>query len=353
MSVQSNELPPVTFALLTYNQEKFISEALAGALSQTYSPLEIVISDDYSTDGTFAAIRTIVSKYRGPHSVIINRNETNLGIGPHIDLVARMGKGRWIVAAAGDDVSAPERVSTLIGVAETSKDLTAVCSFWHTIDRDGRRRESVTHGYPGLSRRYDVEFGTKVVDCIEGKHRVLSGCSSMWRRDLFASFAPFPSGLQMEDVPLTFRAMMLGDVVYLPDQLISYREHEASVSQYRNGLTAAEFIENEHRLTKWWYGMSVAYDICRQDLHSSASFKNVPGVDCGTLAKIASKRFTECEILSRWWSFSAHRKLFILTKLLLRDRSRFNGRFLVPRILPLQTFALLKSWRRYLDRGKL
>ena len=40
--------PLVTFALFAYNQEKYIREAVEGAFSQTYEPLEIILSDDYS-----------------------------------------------------------------------------------------------------------------------------------------------------------------------------------------------------------------------------------------------------------------------------------------------------------------
>jgi len=44
----------VTFALFAYNQEKYIREEVEGAFSQTYQPLEIIWSDDCSSDRTFA-----------------------------------------------------------------------------------------------------------------------------------------------------------------------------------------------------------------------------------------------------------------------------------------------------------
>jgi GT2 family glycosyltransferase len=47
----------VSFVVLAYNQQKFVAEAVRGALAQTYHPLEIVISDDCSTDGTFDVIK--------------------------------------------------------------------------------------------------------------------------------------------------------------------------------------------------------------------------------------------------------------------------------------------------------
>ncbi|MCK5536618.1 MAG: glycosyltransferase, partial [Bacteroidales bacterium] len=59
--------PLISFTLFAYNQEKYIQEAVEGALSQTYSPLEIVISDDCSTDRTFEIIKELTEDYSGPH----------------------------------------------------------------------------------------------------------------------------------------------------------------------------------------------------------------------------------------------------------------------------------------------
>ena len=67
--------PLVTFVILSYNEERFIREGIQGAFSQTYSPLEIIISDDCSTDRTFEIIQEEVEGYKGPHKVVLNRNE--------------------------------------------------------------------------------------------------------------------------------------------------------------------------------------------------------------------------------------------------------------------------------------
>lgn len=63
--------PLITFALFAYNQEQFIEEAVQGAFSQTYSPLEIILSDDGSSDQTFAIISRMESEYCGPHKIIL------------------------------------------------------------------------------------------------------------------------------------------------------------------------------------------------------------------------------------------------------------------------------------------
>ena len=77
----SIDKPLLSLLIITYNQEDYIRETLEGAFSQNYSPLEIVISDDNSTDGNFSIIKDMVSEYAGPHTIIINQNSQNLGNG--------------------------------------------------------------------------------------------------------------------------------------------------------------------------------------------------------------------------------------------------------------------------------
>ena len=64
------ELPLVTFALFAYNQEKYIREAIEGAFSQTYEPLEIILSDDCSRDDTHRIMCEMAAGYRGHHRVL-------------------------------------------------------------------------------------------------------------------------------------------------------------------------------------------------------------------------------------------------------------------------------------------
>src|SRR5690606_870089 len=61
--------PLVTFAVLAYQQEDLIRQAIEAAFAQTYSPLEIILSDDGSGDRTFEVIERMAAAYDGPHSV--------------------------------------------------------------------------------------------------------------------------------------------------------------------------------------------------------------------------------------------------------------------------------------------
>src|SRR5947208_1619268 len=131
--------PLLTYLVATYNQERYIREAVESALAQTYSPLEIIISDDCSRDRTFCIASEMAAAYRGPHNVRLNRNPINIGIGPHANRVMDLCQGKLLVAAAGDDVSLPERTETIYQAWEQSgRRATSIFSSYSTISSDGR-----------------------------------------------------------------------------------------------------------------------------------------------------------------------------------------------------------------------
>src|SRR6056297_3729012 len=96
----TTDRPLVTFAVIAYNQERYIREAIEGAFAQTYHPLEIILSDDCSSDRTYQIMKEMAAAYDGPHKVVLNRNEPNLGVVPHIDRVMNLVRGDFIVVNA-------------------------------------------------------------------------------------------------------------------------------------------------------------------------------------------------------------------------------------------------------------
>ncbi|QEQ01508.1 glycosyltransferase [Thermosynechococcus sp. CL-1] len=134
--MSSQDKPLVTFAVFAYNQEQFIREAIEGAFSQTYEPLEIILSDDCSSDRTFEIMQEMVANYRGKHQVRARRNPHNTGTLDHLLIVAKEAKGQLLVVAAGDDVSLPHRTETLVN-HWIKNPCHALCSGYNEIDDEG------------------------------------------------------------------------------------------------------------------------------------------------------------------------------------------------------------------------
>ena len=213
-----------TLALFAYNQERFIAEAVRGALAQTYSPLEIILSDDCSTDRTFEIIQQEVSGYTGPHKIRLNRNTQNLGFASHINLVMEMAEGQLIVAAAGDDISLPERVKILFSAYEAS----------------GRKAISVYSNATILNEKGEVE-GRRLATPGPEQHSLawmserisgLLGCSHAWDRRVFDLFGPIHTEVINEDMVIPFRSAMIGEIKFVDESLVLYRRHGDNI-QFR------------------------------------------------------------------------------------------------------------------------
>lgn len=86
---------------LTYNQETFVQEAIVSVLNQDYENIEIIISDDGSTDQTLAIIeRTVSAHPRGATAVFLPK-EVNMGLVKNWNRAVKAATGEILIAAAG------------------------------------------------------------------------------------------------------------------------------------------------------------------------------------------------------------------------------------------------------------
>lgn len=215
--------PLISFLLFAYNQERYIGAAVRAALSQTYSPLEIIISDDASTDRTFAIIEDEVAAYEGPHLVRVNRNDTNLGLGAHVNWMFGEAQGELFIMAGGDDISLPRRTESIYNAYVTSKEkVRALFSATVIIDS-----ESVVHGIlddPPPKARADLQY-------MAVKMRPLvAGFAAAWHRSVYDYFGPMLPKTNYEDLALSLRAVILGKIEYLSEPLVLYRRHRNSIT---------------------------------------------------------------------------------------------------------------------------
>jgi len=224
--------PLVSMLLIAYNQADVVTDAVRGALAQTWSPLEILISDDCSQDGTFAAIEAAVRDYRGPHRIVLNRNERNEGISAHLSRLARMSRGELLVVAAGDDVSVPERCERLMtrwNELDRRVDLIAsdLVEFDNPDPETGRIAPTGLDGYAGF-------------DDWARSQPWLVGAAHAWSRRLFDRFGDMLPGAMAEDQIMAFRAVMTGGAHSLREPLVRYRR--GGLSAKRRCCTVEQFI---------------------------------------------------------------------------------------------------------------
>ena len=252
--------PLVTFVVLGYNQEQYIREAVDGALAQDYSPLEIILSDDCSHDGTYGIMLSMAAEYRGPHKLILNRNDKNLGIGAHVNRAMELSRGGLIVIAAGDDISARTRTTELYTEWERQgRRPTSIYSDYEIIDeRGGAIKESGTRTlFIGVREQGLTDLRLFIAD----KHRAsILGATHAWSRSLFQEYGPLNDDIMYEDKSICFRSLISGEFAYVPKCLVSYRMHSSNIwGRYSGNASRVERVRSmiAHRATLVAYGVAL------------------------------------------------------------------------------------------------
>lgn len=227
--------PLVTFVLFAYNQEKYIREAVESTLAQTYTPLEIILSDDCSQDSTFAIMQELAAAYRGPHQVRAVQTPHNLGLIQHVLLRGREARGEIVVVAAGDDVSAPGRVSAL--VPAFGPGIGAAYSLCDQIDEHGGLlNKAIERGE--RPRSFDRQIVRAM--CLKGDSshvRVTQGSTAAYRRELFEVPAGADRKRYSEEMLLGFYCHLRGmRVAFVEESLLGYRQRPGAMTN----ITEAE-----------------------------------------------------------------------------------------------------------------
>lgn len=219
----------MTFALFVYNQQDYIEEAIESAFSQTYEPLEIIISDDCSTDKTFSIIEKMVKNYKGCHKVLVRKNARNMGVAMHFDLVMRMSKGELVVVAAGDDISESNRVTENAEVYINNNDVSVIDSgYINFFDNEPDRKISIKNKEPSKFSLSDIFSGSTLG---------LSGASRSYARRKYCSYSPISSKCPTEDTTALFRCLYFGEGIYKPEVLVRRRIHPGNLSGLNSLLT--------------------------------------------------------------------------------------------------------------------
>lgn len=224
-SATASPAPLVTFALFAYNQEKFIREAVEAAFAQTYEPLEIILSDDCSTDRTFEIMQEMAAAYRGPHRVRAVQTPRNLGVVQHVLLRGREASGDIIVVAAGDDVSLPERVARHVPHYADQK-VWAVSTGFALINEDNQQvDEDATILKGQIANR--VRIGDPAyLRVVPADYTTIQGSTASYRKQVFSLVKIRGCAPYAEDQLFTFLIHALGyHISYIHEPLLLYRIH--------------------------------------------------------------------------------------------------------------------------------
>ena len=206
----------VSVVMITYNQEKFIREAIEGVLKQkTTFPIQLIISEDCSTDNTAEIVKKYVEN--NPKIIKANYNLHNIGGQANSIKTLKTCNGKYIALCEGDDYwTDPFKLQKQVDFLEANEDFT-IC--FHKVNF--RFEDSV--GGIFITNSNQKEIST-IEDLANGNFICTLSC--VFRNNFKDSIPDFLQKCPIGDYPLHLWNAQFGKIKYLDENMATYRVHK-------------------------------------------------------------------------------------------------------------------------------
>jgi glycosyltransferase involved in cell wall biosynthesis len=239
-SPESSAVPPlVSIAITVYNRQEFIRLCIDSVLQQTYRPVEIVVVDDGSTDGT----RRILEEYGGTIRVAFNDRNRGIAFSKNRALTMTSQQARYVGVLDSDDYFHPRFVESCVALLEEAPQIGLVYTDDLLVDARGREL--------GLQRAvepWSIEAWLRSCN--------LRGDTWLARRKLVMQTTLHDEALQFDvDYDLFYQLLEQTTFAHLPQPLVYIRQHASQST--RNRLELAKC--HAANLVKYGYSPEYAY----------------------------------------------------------------------------------------------
>ena len=201
MSAEAN--PVVSAVIPTYNYGRFVAEAVESALAQTYSPVEVVVVDDGSTDDTAERLQP----YRGRIRYLYQENR---GLSGARNAGIRAARGEYVALLDSDDTWKPEKIASQMSLVSAKGYQVVVCrTAWPKGAAEALGFEDCFFSGPGF------------------------GSTALMRKSLFNEVGEFDEALRcVEDRDMMLRLTRDGRKIgVLVGDYVTIRHHPGNMSK--------------------------------------------------------------------------------------------------------------------------
>ena len=240
----NKQRPLVSIAMCTYNGSRFLEEQLISLVQQSYSNIEIIITDDGSSDDTVDMIKRYMAQYS---NIKLSENETNLGFVKNFEKAISLCRGEYIALADQDDIWKLHKIETFVNAIGTHS---LIYSDAELIDADSNMtgsfliqpKKSLLKGPCASAFIFD--------NCV-------SGNTLMFQRALLDHVLPIPDEVRFHDQWIAFVAATYGAITYTDEAMTKYRRYADQVTHVTKAK-AKGFIQRleEKKKRKMWFAQN-------------------------------------------------------------------------------------------------
>jgi glycosyltransferase involved in cell wall biosynthesis len=207
----------ISVVLCTYNGASFIDEQMNSILLQTYTRLEIIISDDCSSDDTFEKLQTYAEK---DPRIKLYRNEKNVGYNINFSKACALSTGACIAIADQDDIWEEDKIEILLSVITSSHDIVLA----HCISA---KFEAINDPHI-KSTRFTALFSGNDIRQVFIRNPI-SGHNMFFKRSVLDAALPFPPAMYY-DWWLAAIACCTGKIAAVNKILVWHRIHATNAT---------------------------------------------------------------------------------------------------------------------------
>lgn len=231
--------PLVSIIVMTYNSAKYVLETLESAQAQTYQNIELIVTDDCSSDNTVELVNFWINEHKNRffrNKVITT--PVNTGIPANCNRGAKISKGEWIKIIAGDDILLNDCVASYIKEIANDKDLRFITSDMLYINNSGEIVNKNDFKYDALRRYFFNLKPEKQLKIYARLPLFINSPSFFIHKITLQSVNYFDEEFTIyDDMPLIFNVLEKGiGISYIEKKTVKYRIYENSLSRTRNNL---------------------------------------------------------------------------------------------------------------------
>lgn len=209
----------VTIMIPTYEQEEYILESVNSALSQTYSNLEVIVSDDSVTDKTKDILTSIVD-----HRFKYFKNKKNLGrVANYRKLLYEYASGDYVINLDGDDYYIDNNYISDAVLEINKQENVVIVSAGQITDYCNSLKK-----YNKLTNKVELISGKQ--QFMDWRSRPLPHMTCLYNRKIALEIGFYVQDIQSTDWESLMRLCKHGNVVLLPQFVGTWRKHGNNIS---------------------------------------------------------------------------------------------------------------------------
>ena len=229
----SRQPPPlVSVVVPSYNHARLVEECLRSVAAQSYWPLELIVVDDASRDGTAAAVEQLfadpafAARFSG--RLQLQLQPTNRGAHESLNRGLSLAHGDWISILNSDDRYHPDRLALLLGALASRRGAFAFSGvrFIDDSGRDVTRSDTFAAGLAGTQR--GIRRQPSVGFALLRENVTISTGNFVFSRDLLARAGGFRNLRYCHDWDFALRCLLYTEPIYVDAPLYDYRLHETN-----------------------------------------------------------------------------------------------------------------------------